>query len=70
MLRLCRFLSAPANLTSKSLGLVSGRGSIKGPLSPGRNSTALSLVWAPHRGSDNGGGGGPLLSLMVPPAFL
>ena len=70
MLRLRRFLSVPANFTSKSLGLVSGRGSIKGPLSPGRNSAALSLLWAPHRGSDNGGEGGLLLSLMAPPAFL
>lgn len=40
------------------------------PLNLGRNSTALSLLWAPRRGSDYKGEHSPILSLMAPPAFL
>lgn len=50
-----RLWSPPANVTSKSLGLVLGRGKTTDVLSPGRNSAALSPLWAPLRGSNHRG---------------
>lgn len=72
LLRFRTFLQVPEIFKSKSLGPISclQEGNQFGcHLSPGRNNTALFLLWVPHRGTGNRGECSPIISLMPPPAF-